>query len=222
MPFFKDLPRRWITIKLPSVGHPGRLHATYESFAEFPPAPADVGRLDWLGDAQEWESSALAAASNDAVTDLALTTLTARLAEGAPPDLLDFIGNPDLRRRLPSATEAYFDLGDEICAVEGGRLLHLVSDSQWVMHWSVYIGDDGQTGIVASDFPVGFHLDEADTEYWSGVSSHYFLCALTFGEFAWRWWMDNEIFYHSKVDKLPLTIAQQTYLDGYGEPSSLQ
>ncbi|MCU1580119.1 MAG: hypothetical protein JWP19_2323 [Rhodoglobus sp.] len=164
----------------------------------------------------------MAAASEDAIADLSSLAMTALVGDSGPRDLVDFIASPDLRRRLPSATDAYFDLGEEVRAVDGGRLLHLISDSQWAMHWSVYIGDDGQTAIVASDYPVGFRLDQDDMEYWSGVSSHYFLCALTFGEFAWRWWMDNEIFYHSTVDKLPLTRAQQNYLDEYGEPRSLE
>jgi hypothetical protein len=220
--FLHELPRRWVAIALPGVGDTDRPHATYESFSQIPVAPADASQLEWLRGAKAWDDSAMALACESAVADISLPTMTALVGDAAPSDLMDFIANPDLRKRLPTATDAYFDLGEEVRTVDGGRLLHLVSDSQWVMHWSIYIGDDGQTAVVASDYPVGFHLDEGDREYWSGAPSHYFLCALSFGEFAWRWWMDNEIFYRSTAEKLPLTRAQQNYLDEYGEPSSLE
>lgn len=72
-----------------------------------------------------------------------------------------------------------------------------------VMHTSIYLGDDGQTAVVASDYPVGFHLDEGDREYWSGAPSHYVLCAHSVGEFAWRWRMNNEIFYRCASKSVP-------------------
>jgi hypothetical protein len=221
MSFMDGLPRRWITVSLPGVGDGSRQKSTYESFAQVPSVSVDLTSFEWLQNAKTWVSSTLATPSEQAVVDLSLSTLAARIGIDAPLDLVEFATNPDLRTRIPSATDSYFDLGDEVLNVDGGRLLHLVSDSQWSMHWSLYIDDDGQTEILASDFPVGFQLGGDDTESWSRASPHYFRCAPSFGEFAWRWWMDNEIFFRTAVDKLPPTPAQETYLTGYGNPRSL-
>ena len=220
MTFLDGLPRQWITIALPGVGGANRPRSTYQSFSKVPVVSVDLSQFQWLRDAREWPDSAMAVASPSAATNISLPALTALIGDTTPSELITFVSDPDLRRRLPSATDANFDLGEELRAVDGGRLVHLVSDSQWVIHWSLYIGDDGEIAVVASDYPVGFRLSEDDRDYWSGVPGSYFVCALSFSEFIWRWWMDNEVFSLSFAG-LPLTDAQLAYLDQYGEPGAL-
>jgi hypothetical protein len=217
--FLQELPRQWVTINLPGVGE--RHPSTYVAFDRFPAAPADVDLFKWLREAGPRQGSALATTDESAKVDISMFELHAMVGDAAPSDLVDFISNPELRTHLPSATDAYFDLGDQVRDVDGGRLLHLVSDSQWVMHWSIYIGDDGVSAIVASNYPVGFHLGIDDLDYWSSSPIRYYLCAASFGEFAWRWWMDNETFYRNTVDNLPLTRDQDDYLAEYGDPRQL-
>lgn len=80
-----------------------------------------------------------------------------------PADLRAFASEPELRRRLFSATDSYVDAGERLEPVQGGHLLHLVADSQWVFHWLAVIGDDGSTGVVCSAAALGYSDDaEAD------------------------------------------------------------
>lgn len=164
----------------------------------------------------------MAAPCEFAECDLSLGALQA-LIQGEPPaDLFRFVTESGLRQRLWSATDSYFDLGHRLENVDGGQLLHLVSDSQWVMHWSVFLGHGGETAVVASPFPAGFNLDAGEVEFWTEEPVWYAICAASFAEFAWRWWMDNEIFRRVEMDQLPLSDAQRRYVQQYGEPRLLE
>lgn len=142
--------------------------------------------------------------------------------ESLPDDFVHFLGDgrdPGLRNRLRSATDCYFDLGDSVVEVEGGRLLHLISDSQWVFHWLLYVGDDTTSAVVGSRFPAGFDLGPDDLESFGDESPSYMVVANSFAEFAWRWWMDNEIFYKVEVDQVPLSQDETEYARQYGPPA---
>jgi hypothetical protein len=43
----------------------------------------------------------------------------------------------------------------------------------------------------------------------------YQICADTFLEFIWRFWIENEIWFVLSVDKQPLTPAQDKYIRHY-------
>ncbi|TCC11240.1 hypothetical protein [Kribbella soli] len=210
-----------MTIQVPGTS-PERILATYVGYHELPPAPVDVAHLEWLRDAPRHPEDYLAVASEDAVRDLSTDAVADLLGDRAtvPDDFARFLGE-GLRDRLRSATDSYFDLGDFTVAVEGGRLLHLISDSQWVYHWFLYLGDDGTSAVVGTTFPAGFTLDPDDAAYYQQVSSGYVVVANSFAEFTWRWWMDNDIFYRTAVDRTPLTPNQESYVAQYGHPISL-
>ena len=141
--------------------------------------------------------------------------------ESLPADFVHFVGDrgPGLRHRLRSATDCYFDLGDSVVEVEGGRLLHLISDSQWVFHWLLYVGDDAASAVVGSQFLAGFDLVPDDLEGFGEASPSYVVVANSFAEFVWRWWMDNEIFYKVEVDQVPLSQDETEYRRQYGPPA---
>ncbi|TCC42987.1 hypothetical protein [Kribbella sindirgiensis] len=218
MLFLTQLPHRWVTIQVPGT-YSERSFATYVGYDERPPAPADVGDFKWLRNAPRHPEDHLADASDDAVRDLSAQTVAELLGDDAtiPDDFARFL-DEGLRDRLRSATDSYFDLGDFIVAVEGGRLLHLISDSQWVYHWLLYLGDEGTSVVVGTMSPAGFTPDPDDPPL---DSTEYVVVADSFAEFTWRWWMDNEIFYHSAVDRTSLTPNQQAYVTQYGHPTKL-
>jgi hypothetical protein len=95
-----------------------------------------------------------------------------------------------------------------------------MSDSHWVYHWLLYVGDSGDSAVVGTSFLQGstwmtMKPTIGRTEEWATRSS-----PTPSAEFAWRWWMDNEIFYRVHVEKLGLTAEQQRYVDGYGVAAS--
>lgn len=210
MAFLSGLRRAWVSIDLPVDNDDSDAGGTYFAYAAPPPFPGVTG-WDWLREAPVWPESAFATPSPFAATDL-----TDELPAGfdAPADLHTLRDEPGLRERWPSATDAYFDLGDHLVPVEGGSLLHLVSDSQWVCHWLLYRGDEGEA-VLATEYPAGMILDEQDTAQWSGVEPEYVICAESLVEFAWRWWRDHGIFLRVVADGEEPDTEDFRYLDGY-------
>ena len=225
MTFLAGLPRCWVSIQLPGTARPRRL-TTYVSYTveAIPPLPLDVAQMDWLERATPHPEDYLATCAEAARRDLSWSGVAELCpdTDRLPGDFVRFLGvnGPGLRDRLRSATDCYFDLGDALVEVDGGVLLHLISDSQWVFHWLLYLGDDGDSAVLGTTSPEGFDVQPEDSSR-GGEPASYIVVADSFAEFAWRWWMDNEIFHHVIVDKVPLSEDQVHYLQQYGDPLSL-
>ena len=85
-----------------------------------------------------------------------------------------------------------------------------------VYHWLLYVSDSGDSAAVGTSFPAGFSLDDDEADFWRTEEWRCTLVADSFAELAWRWCMDNEIFYGVHVEKSDLTAEQQLYVAGYG------
>ncbi|MFG1907654.1 hypothetical protein [Kribbella sp. NPDC048928] len=223
MSFLSQLRRAWVTIQVPGTTSE-RIPATYVEYPSdgLPPVPADIASLDWLRQATRHPEDYLARAAEAASGDLSAKTVADLLGAGTslPDDFTQFLAD-GLRDRLRSATDSYFDLGDSTVAVDGGRLLHLISDSQWTYHWLLYLGDDGSSAVVGSGFPAGFSLEPEEAAGYREEDREYVVVADSFSEFVWRWWMDNDVFYRTEVEHIALTPSQQTYVTRYGHPAKL-
>lgn len=131
-----------------------------------------------------------------------------------PAEFLHVVRDPALRRHLRSATDCYFDLGDHVVEVPGGRVVHFLSDSQWIRHWLLFAGT-GEQAVLTTEFPAGFELTPEDREVYPGKPA-YEICADTFLEFHWRFWIENEIWFALARDGHPLTPGQRRYVNHYG------
>lgn len=224
MSFLSHLPHGWVTIRLPGTPSWTKL-ATYVRYTvdELPPMPVDAASLEWLRHAARHPEDYMASAFEHAARDISTKSVADLLGglAAVPHDLAQFLGGDGLRDRLRSATDCYFDLGDSVVAVDGGHLLHLISDSQWVFHWLLYLGDNGSSAVVGTSFPAGFDLDPDEAVAWQHEDCGYVLVAESFAEFIWRWWMDNEIFYRAVVEKAGLSAEERTYVEQYGVPNRL-
>ncbi|TCC46841.1 hypothetical protein E0H75_27780 [Kribbella capetownensis] len=224
MSFLSDLPREWVTIQVPGTSSQTML-VTYVGYPvdQLPAAPVDVAGLEWLKHAPRHPDGDLGSAFEHAARDISSQAVADLLGDLAavPNDFAQFLEDAGLRDRLRSATNSYFDLGDSVAAVDGGRLLHLISDSQWTFHWLLYLGDDGSSAIVGTSFPAGFALDPDETQFWQDHGWGYILVAGSFAEFLWRWWMDNEIFYRVVVEKVDMSADERAYVEQYGLPNRL-
>jgi hypothetical protein len=228
MPSLQTLPRVWPATELPGYrDHPAR-YATYSMFAydELPPIER---RLDdefcWLLREPIVETSLAdvhePAAATPATAD-ALAKLIAERRVTLPRSFSVFMASDGPRARIRSCTDCYLDLADFALPVHGGgMLIHFLSDSQWVLHWLLYCGDDGSEAVVVTDRPLGFELDPGeheetvsafDPEAGGGV------CAESFAEFVYRFWIENEIWFAVSdrgTEARPLTDEQRRYAEHY-------
>jgi hypothetical protein len=221
MGFLEELQRGWISIEVPGTMPPGKPR-TYVRYAydQIPEVPGHLGSWDWLRASPVRQDSTLGWIQEGVARDLTPQALAElQISQMLPSDFAGFVTDPALRAHLRSATSCCFDLGDRLQPVPDGHLLHLISDSQWVMHWLLYLGNGGASAVVATPRPIGFDLDEDEEEaYWAQERWEYVRCAETFREFIWRWWMDNEIFYRVMIDRQQLTEQQKSYIAAYGTP----
>jgi hypothetical protein len=169
----------------------------------------------WLTASPEHADSTLALAYDGAQHDIGEWDTWAGPpgGSGVPGEFVRFARDPGLRRHLRSATDCVFDLGDRSVEVPGGRLVHFLSDSQWVLHW-LFTDDSGKQAVVTTRYPECFDLSAVDMEAYTDTKG-YQICADTFLEFIWRFWVENEIWFALSVDKQPLTPAQDEYIRHY-------
>jgi hypothetical protein len=218
------IERGWWGVELPGVR---RGRSTYSPYVGTPVPPIERrldDELDWLGE-QPVVPGSLAddpAAPRPARTasSVELDALVAGSDLRVPATFAAFIGDRGLQSRIRSCTACYLDLGDAVVRAPGGRLVHFLSDQQWVLHWLLFVGDDGGEAVLATDVPYGFD-GEAPTELATGAQPDSELptlvCAESFVEFLYRFWIENEIWFSlaGRADARPLTEEQRRYADHY-------
>jgi len=230
----ESLAHAWVTIGVPGTTHPRT--STYVLYPAdgVPALPVSLSQGDGLGwlrglsaagsgmTPDEW-SHTTTMLSTEGVDRLLRTAGASPAFERLPADLRAFASEPELHRRLFSATDAYVDAGEHLEPVRGGHLLHLVSDSQWVLHWLAFIGDDGSTGVVCSADALGY-VDDAEDDGTPGRGTDEPVwVADTVAEFVWRWWADNYAFAVAHPDLCPPLPAPDwfdlaAYTAGYTAP----
>lgn len=156
-----------------------------------------------------------------------VTTMEQQVGRQLPAAFVHFMGSPELQRRVRSCTDAYLEMADRPVRTVGanrGYLIHFLSDSQWVLHWYLFVGENGEHFVVVSPFAYGFEMEEGAEE--SGMygragevdmaQEEMWFCAPTFVEFVYRFWIENELWYALDYERRPLTAEQQAYVDHYG------
>jgi hypothetical protein len=79
--------------------------------------------------------------------------------------------------------------------------------------WYLCLGPEGNIGVVASHYffePEIFEAMEYDGVKSEDIFRNAFVCAETFTEFLYRFWVENTIWY-SLHKQLPLTSVQEEY-----------
>jgi len=224
-----ELQRVWPSVELPGYREHPTEHATYSHFA-FDALPPIRRTLDdellWLLD--EPDSRASLAQFEDAATRPASrTNLELLLADrqiAIPHSFTSFIASDELRSHVRSCTDCYLDLGDFPVPVAGGGLLvHFLSDSQWALHWLIFAGTNGREAVVVTDAPLGFELGEDEDERetvrtFDPSRGNAGVCAETFSEFLYRFWIENEIWFKladPDAKPEPLSDEQRRYVEHY-------
>jgi hypothetical protein len=203
-------------------------HGTYGLFdcAELPPIERALDNdLAWLlGEPIAGDWAIVGGAERDA--DRRAWSKMAGFSDIVLPSSFEaFVASSEPACRIRSATGCYVERADFVVSVVGGgQLVHFLSDQQWIRHWLVYIDDGGAESVVSTYPPYGFAEEREPDEFDPGYtpeslrsfdpgSADAIVCADSFSEFLYRFWIENEIFFRQKEGGL--TPEQQRYLDHY-------
>ena len=219
-----EVPRGWWGIDLPGYRE-AEAFATYERFDfVLPPVGRELDDdLDWLRQEAPVPASLAGNASSPDPFRSADERELIELLDGRPlplpPAFRAFVADPDLRTRVRSCTACYLDLGEVVVPAFGGALLHFLSDQQWVLHWLLYVGEDGSEAVVSTDVPYGF-ADAPEPAAGTNEAEGMIVCAESFSEFLYRFWIENEIWFaladlDGDTDATSLTVEQRRYVDFY-------
>lgn len=195
-----QLPRAWWFPDL--KGYRSTETGTYVRFPlDEQPKISASDDLSWLEDRPESDdgiSSGEPGQQTRPLTAVELDALAGHLP--LPASLRLFASRPALQRRVRSVTACYLDLADFLAptSTEGGHLLHVLSDQQWVLHWLLYMDSGGNESVLVSREPIGFRVDED----WEDPPLHIIpmdgsydleVAADSFTEFLYRFWIENEL-----------------------------
>jgi hypothetical protein len=117
-----------------------------------------------------------------------------------PGELVRFLDDEGLHRRVPTCTACYLDVPAKLVGLPGGqpgRLLRFLNDSQLALVWYVHLMPNGAHQIVCAypeldDLAVGETLDEVMTPRDLAV------CAPSFEEFILRFWIENTLWFAAR------------------------
>jgi hypothetical protein len=106
--------------------------------------------------------------------------------------------------------------------VEGGHLIHVLSDQQWIRHWMLYLDADGTEAVLTAREPIGFDLRAGRPPPprvvpIGGGEIELEVCADSFAEFLYRFWVENEIFFAHHQSRA-LSPAAAAYAAGFRRP----
>jgi hypothetical protein len=226
---WSDLPHVWTSIGLPGFSK----KSTYQSYSfdEMPPVPIELDDdFEWLralGNSDPGRGLAELDEYAKPLPPIASLDFAAQANIRLPQSFIQFMSSPDLQSRVRSCTACYLDPGQRIVETIGalqGNLIHFLSDSQFCAHWYLHVLPTGQTAVLGSDDPYCFLIENAE---WIEnpacrlaqidlATLDFRLCASTFSEFIFRFWIENEIWYalHDKGSGRPLSSLETIYLAG--------
>jgi hypothetical protein len=226
-----NLARSWPMIELPGYRDHKLEYSTYShfEFSNLPPIAQqlDAG-LEWLRTRQPVDDSLGDSRAGDPTparkaTSEELDAMLVARPQALPTSFETFIREQDYRSRIRSATACYLDLADfAIASRDGGLLVHFMSDQQWVLHWLLYVGQGNSEAVVVTDVPFGFEADgESPRRFprdFDPASGDVAVCAESFSEFLYRFWIENEIWFRltaANGDVSALTPKQARYAEHY-------
>ena len=221
-----SLPRAWWSTDLPGYREHPSPFATYSPFPylDLPriERPLDGG-LEWLLAQPKVQGSLGQVDPGDPVPERSATRsqLAALVGDTTielPLAFKAFVSDPEPRLRVRSATACYLDLAEfRVDVAGGGSLIHFLSDQQWVLHWLLFVGADGSEAVIVTETPLGFEADEQRFSRFDPASGGGSLCAESFSEFLYRFWIENEIYFRSvrNAERSALTEEQRRYAEHY-------
>ncbi len=215
----------WWCFALPGYrDHPRSSTYSLFSYEALPPLEVPTGTaFHWLQSERVHEEWSLAdnGYPNGSKPDLGkLPDFIAQAELSLPSAFSTFMQSLSLHQRIRSCTACYLDLGDYVVRTSSpanGVLIHFLSDQQWCLHWYLYADQSGEHCVTVSGEAYGFDFDPSEprVDEIDLVHEDIRLCAPTFNEFIYRFWLENEIWFTLARDKTALTAQQSAYINHY-------
>lgn len=174
--------------------------STYDCYplSELPPVSVELaGDFDWLASQRDYERTiATNAERAHKQLDAAIESSPVRL----PEQFIRFVRSPHLWPKIRSCTDCELDIDAGVAEIPGGHgwLLRFLSDSQGCLYWNLLLAADGSHQIAATYAYHGF--GDAKTQEGRPHVKDTVVCAATFEEFIYRFWLENEIWYALKMN----------------------
>jgi hypothetical protein len=138
-----------------------------------------------------------------------------------PPEFIDFMANDRLHRKVPTCTACFLELSDTFIPVpgaEGAYVLRFMNDSQGCVMWYLLFHGSKPPRVLASPWffePDIFAIladgeDEEEVKY-ADILDHAVICADSFLEFIYRFWVENAIWFAEYGDRHPLSPREAAY-----------
>ena len=235
------LRQSWVHIELPGIRESAE-RVTYGSFpvAELPEILIELDDdCHWLERYGVSHSNGLDRHEHD-LNPAFVQELASEANIRLPDSFRGFMVSQDLQSRVRSATDCYLDPGERIVRTIGslrGYLIHFLSDSQSCAHWYLHVVPDGGAAVLSSPH---LYCYEIEDEEWLDDPScgldqiellelEFTCCALSFAEFLYRFWIENEIWFSlvPMESRRPLNDLARSYVEHYrlrrtGKPTDLR
>jgi hypothetical protein len=200
------------------------------SYDSLPPLPYEnfQGNFNWLTPLephlksemeQFWPSDEDQALIGENIRKLTTSAVEKNIQ--LPEPFIAFMSNLEYQKRMPSCTACYFELRDQIMPCpedKDGLLIRFLNDQQSVFTWYLYLTRDGDQSVVVSrsylDLLAVGDQEFTKEEYLEAIQDT-FVCAFSFEEFIYRFWLENHIWF-VLIDKYgALTEIEENYLKHY-------
>lgn len=138
-----------------------------------------------------------------------------------PEPFVAFMSSLEWQARIPSCTACYFDLRDQLstCPVnEGHFAIRFLNDQQSVCTWYLYLAPNGEHNVIVSSFDFGLlatQPEEFTDEEKLKAIQRTFVCAGSFEEFLYRFWLENHLWFVLNDRYRELTEPEEHYLKHY-------
>lgn len=204
---------------------------TYEVYPHESLPPLDPGRFtgsfDWLGGIGSLEPEQAARLGR-------LAESLSALGAALPGDFVAFQTAANLHDRLDrvSVTACWSDISEPLPSPveDGAYLVRFLRDQQDCVFWYLYLRPSGEAFVVFSavDYEEYADREEDGEEGSGGEASHREAhrraigwCAPTFEEFAYRFWVENRLWYATQDDDPSgLEPELRDYLSHYAPPEA--
>jgi hypothetical protein len=213
--------RGWITA---GQGELWNCNSTYCTvpYSYLPSMPQATDDLRWLDGVsaelrQLIETTSTLSSANNRIANLAAIIERAKhLRLKLPEPFVQFMRQPELQNKVPTCTACFLELSEDLIALgnlPGRVLLRFMNDSQGCVTWYLCLAPDAEPSVVASyyffDKDIFDAMEYEDISY-EGLASAAFVCADSFTEFLFRFWVENTI-WCSLAKKVPMSALQEAY-----------
>ena len=197
---------------------------SFVAYDRLPPLPSTDPSFTWLASVPDRDYDCTLGSDDNKFESLAtIEAELGRLGFCLPEDFSMFIRKPDIHKHIPSCTACFLELSDTVIPLPsfpGSYVVRFMNDSQCCVLWYLLFQPSLPVRVLASAYfiendifqAMEYMADEEQLLDYSNILQNAYICAESFGEFIYRFGLENMIWFATYEDK-PLSPVEQKYLD---------